>query len=268
MFATSLSDFPVPFEHAYALFTSDETLLRDGAQRRTYPLASVSKLFSAYGALIAIDGGYLSLDTPAGPDGATIRHLLAHASGLPYESREAQVEVGKRRIYSNAGFEILAEAVATATGTAFNQWVAQTVFEPLGLHDTVFEGSPAHGITSSVADLVTFGQELLAPRLLTPAMYMDAVTPHFAELAGVVPGYGRYRHCLWGLGMEIHGDKDPHWMPRGASPQAFGHFGVTGSFLWIDPIEKIGAAFLGTEPFGPWHKDNWANFNDALIAGR
>ena len=54
----------------------------DRAGGRTFSWASVTKPATALAVLIAVEEGTLSLDEPAGPPGATVRHLLAHASGL------------------------------------------------------------------------------------------------------------------------------------------------------------------------------------------
>src|SRR5262252_4211537 len=68
-------------------------------------VASVTKLLTTYATLIAVEEGIVALDEPAGPPGATVRHLLAHASGLPMESGPPMAKPGERRIYSNPGFE-------------------------------------------------------------------------------------------------------------------------------------------------------------------
>ena len=47
-----------------------------------FALASVTKPLVARAAQIAIEEGVVELDTAAGPPGSTVRHLLAHASGL------------------------------------------------------------------------------------------------------------------------------------------------------------------------------------------
>lgn len=76
----------------------------------------------------------------AGPEGATVRHLLAHTSGLAFDENRVQAEPGARRIYSNAGFEALGEHLAKVTGIAFPEYLRQAVLEPLGMESTTLEG--------------------------------------------------------------------------------------------------------------------------------
>lgn len=83
-----------------------------GPQEREFRWASVTKPATALAVLVAAEEGTVDLDEAAGPPGATVRHLLAHASGLPFEGREPIGRPGARRVYSNSGFEVLAELVA------------------------------------------------------------------------------------------------------------------------------------------------------------
>src|SRR4051812_23022304 len=53
-----------------------------GTVDRTLPWASVTKPLTAATVLVAVDRGLVRLEEPAGPPGSTVRHLLAHASGL------------------------------------------------------------------------------------------------------------------------------------------------------------------------------------------
>ena len=77
---------------------------------RTFAWASVTKLATAVAMLVAAEEGLVDLDEPAGPPGSTFRHLLAHASGLPFEPGAPIARPGARRIYSNYGFEVAADA--------------------------------------------------------------------------------------------------------------------------------------------------------------
>ena len=121
------------FDVALVLRVGGDVVYSHGDVDRVFPLASVTKPIVAWSVLVAVDRGLVSLDAPAGPEGATVRHLLAHASGLPFEGRRPVAAPEKRRIYSNEGFDILGEVVAAATGVGVCEWVRRTVFEPLGM---------------------------------------------------------------------------------------------------------------------------------------
>ena len=136
----AIADWPVPTAAA-AVVGPSSVLARAGDTRHRFALASVTKPLVARAAHVAIEEGVVDLDTEAGPPGSTIRHLLAHASGLSMQSADALSAPGKRRVYSNYGFEVLAEAVQEASGIEFGQYLAEAVFEPLGMPDTVLDGT-------------------------------------------------------------------------------------------------------------------------------
>src|SRR6516164_2217961 len=111
----AIADWPVG-GGAAAVVGPSGVLAEFGDQGQKFALASVSKPLVARAAHIAIEEGVLDLDTAAGPPGSTVRHLLAHASGLPMHSGERINEPGKRRVYSNHGFQVLAEAIQDKSG--------------------------------------------------------------------------------------------------------------------------------------------------------
>lgn len=222
-------------------------------------LMSVSKPVTALGALVAVRRGLLDLDEPAGPEGATVRHLLAHTAGYGFDTPREKLLAGpgERRIYSNTGFEVLGEHVAEATGYDLPDWLEETVVTPLGLRSLDVQGSPASGYRGTVSDLLVLAREHLAPTLVPGELAREARSVQFPGLAGILPGYGRQAHNDWGLGVELRDHKDPHWTASNSAPETFGHFGQSGSFWWVDPTRGIAAAFLGDEPFGPVHVQGW-----------
>ena len=234
---------PVDLDAAHALGVSDaeSTLHTQGDPTRVFDLASVSKPLAALGALIAVDRGLIDLDEPAGPEGATVRHLLAHTAGYAFDGDEIVGAVGARRIYSNTGFEVLAAHLEDATGYDYADWMEQTVISGLDLVDLEVSGSPAAGYRGSLRDLLAVGRELLAPTLIPEELWREATSVQFPGLSGILPGYGRQKPNDWGLGVEIRGEKDPHWTGAHSSPQTFGHFGQAGSFLWVDPVRGLTA---------------------------
>lgn len=130
--------------------------------------ASLAKQFTALSVLMLEAEGKLSLDDdvrthlPEFPDFGrkiTIRHLLYHTSGLRdwgglvqmaggriddvvttssilklvFRQRELHFEPGTEFAYCNAGYNILAEIVARASGLSFTEWTRTNIFLPLGM---------------------------------------------------------------------------------------------------------------------------------------
>ena len=254
-----------PAPHAAAgVTTGERALAAHGPVDRRFPLASVTKLLTAFTVLVAVEEETVGLDDPAGPEGSTLRHLLAHASGLGPDGERAAA-VGRRRIYSNAGFEILADVVAAAAGMPFAVYAGEAMLAPLGLAATRLDGSPASGASATVEDLLRFARELLRPTLISPATLARATTPVFPDLAGVLPGFGRQDPNPWGLGFEVRGTKSPHWTGSRNSPATFGHFGRSGTFLWVDPEADLACVALTDLDFGPWAAEAWPALSDAVL---
>ncbi len=238
----------------------------EGDLDRVFKLASVTKPLVAYAVLVAVQEGAIELDQPAGPPGSTVRHLLAHTSGLAFDTTEVLAEPGARRIYSSAGFEVLAEFVAAQSGIAFERYLHEAVFEPLGMNSSTLEGPAGHAGKSSVADLLRFAGELLNPTVLSSELVAEASTVQFPDRNGVLPGYGSQRPNDWGLGFEIRDHKLPHWTGSSNSPGTFGHFGQSGTFLWVDPEVGMACLSLADENFGDWARIAWPALSDAVIA--
>ena len=230
-----------------------------------HPWASVTKMLTAYRILQLAESGTVSLDEPAGPPGSTVRHLLAHASGLDIDGGSVLAAVGRRRIYSNAAFDLLAALAAQHAGQPFADQVRREILRPLEMTATAIEGSAASGAVGPLRDLLRFGRELLAPTLVAPETLAEATTVAFAGLNGVLPGFGGQRPNDWGLGFEIRDSKHPHWTGHTNSPATFGHFGQTGSFLWVDPTIGLACAALTGVDFGAWAIEAWPALSDAVI---
>ncbi|MFI5910502.1 serine hydrolase domain-containing protein [Dactylosporangium sp. NPDC051541] len=228
------------------------------------PWASVTKLLTALTVLVAVDKGDVLLDEDAGPDGATVRHLLAHTSGVPFEGDGVLAQPGRKRIYSNRGFELLAEFVLTRTGGTFDELMTESVLRPLGMGGTRLAGSPAAGAIGPVSDLALLGQELLDPSLV-PDLMPEAVTVQYPGVTGVLPGFGRQDPNDWGLGFELRDHKSPHWTGARNSPRTFGHFGKSGTFLWVDPEANLALAGLTDRDFDTWAAEVWPALSDAVL---
>jgi CubicO group peptidase (beta-lactamase class C family) len=264
-----IDTWPVPTAAAVVVRQDGTLAGTRGPQQHAFPLASVTKPLSAYAVLVAVEEGALELDEPAGPEGSTVRHLLAHTSGLAFDEHRPTAAPGTRRLYSNAGYDVLAETVAKATGIPFARYAAEAVFEPLGMADTsIDESAPSSagaGGVSTAADLARFAAELLAPRVLHPSTLAAATSVAFPGLDGVLPGFGHQRPNDWGLGFDLRDHKDPHWMGATSAPTAFGHFGQTGTFLWVDPVAGAACVTLTDRAFGSWAAELWPPFTDAVL---
>jgi CubicO group peptidase (beta-lactamase class C family) len=254
-------------EHAAAaVLRPSGALARRGDPDRSFRWASVTKLATALTVLVGADRGLLRLDEPAGPPGSTVRHLLCHASGLPFEGSTALAAPGTRRIYSNPAYDILGALAGERAGLPFEAALHAWVLDPLGMEATQLAGRPSEGLVGTIGDLAALAGEWLRPTLVGPDTFRLATAVAFPGLVGVVPGVGRFDPCDWGLGPELHDGKRPHWMGEHNSPSTFGHFGGAGTFLWVDPAADLALAVLTDRDYGPWALAAWPAFSDAILA--
>ena len=255
-----------PARHAAAgVVDAEHELGVAGERERVFAWASVTKLLAAVAILVGVEEGTVDLDEPAGPPGSTLRHLLAHASGLALDAGKPLAPPGRRRIYSNRGIELAAELLAERAGMPFHDYLRAALVEPLGLAGDL-HGSAASGYQGPLDDLLRFGRELLAPTLLAPETLAEAATVQFPGLEGVLPSLGRQTPNDWGLGFELRDAKSPHWTGTRNSERTFGHFGASGTFLWVDPVAGVALGVLTDESFGEWAKGAWPELSDAVLA--
>jgi CubicO group peptidase (beta-lactamase class C family) len=236
-----------------------------GDSAREFRWASVTKPVTALACLVAAEESTLDLDEPAGPPGATVRHLLAHASGLPLEGPSPIARPGERRIYSDFGFDVLGETLAARAEIPFTEYLDAAVLRPRGL-GARYEGRPGSGLHGSLDDLLALGREFLAPTLVAAETLAEATSVQFPGLVGVLPGFGRQEPNDWGLGVELRDAKSPHWTGARNSERTFGHFGRSGTFLWVDPDAGIALGCLTDREFGDWAVEAWPALSDAVLA--
>jgi len=260
---SQIDAWDVPFAAA-GVTSAASTLATRGDAQHAVRLASVSKPVSALALLVATEEGVVDLDRPAGPPGSTVRHLLAHASGLPFEGTRPVAPPGRRRIYSNEGFALLGAHLAVAAEMEFADYVRQAICEPLGISLDP-RGHPGAGMHGCVDDLLAFARELLAPTLIAGETHDEMVTVQFPGLDGVLPDFGRFSPLDWGLGVELKGNKAGHWSGSLTASTTFGHFGGSGTFLWVDPERALACVALTTRSFGEWAKAAWPPLSDAVI---
>ncbi len=261
---TDFAPYPVPFRHAIAAVDANGAVIwSQGDVGGVFPLASVTKIVTAMSTLVAVQERLLDISDPVGADEAgrqySVAHLLSHSSGLASEGDGATFRdaPGRRRIYSNQGFDVLGEYLREKVDQPLTRWMDRSVYQPLGLRSTVIPKSPASSGFGNAIDMTLLIEELLNPYILSERSNSALTTTVLPGLRGILPGYGMQKNNAWGLGAEVKANKRPHWTPPEAVPATFGHFGMSGSFLWVDPVKRIGATFLGDLEFGQWHKDNW-----------
>jgi len=277
--------WPVPHAAAAAVRATGEIVETVGPQRYSFRLASISKVLTGYAVMIAVEEEAVGLadvvDGPAliaalpntgpgpltpVPAGTTLRHLLAHTSGLGFTGHDrALVGPGERRIYSNHGIELAAEHLAQATGMPFEEYLGEAVLGPLGMTDTALDGSPAHGVYGTVHDLTLFVRELYRPTLLTTASLAAMVEAAFPGVDGVIPGVGSFRPCDWGLTFERNFGRTGHWAGTSPSRRSFGHFGGAGTMLWLDPDAGVATVALADRPFDTWAMQVWPPLATSVI---
>ncbi len=138
-----------------------------------FHIASISKQFTTFSILLLEADGKLSLDDdvrlhiPELPDfGVTItlRQMAHNISGMRDQwnllgmagwrlddvistqqvlrllsrQKELNFNPGDEYLYSNSGFTLLAEVVARVSGQSFAEYTKERIFEPLGMHSTLF----------------------------------------------------------------------------------------------------------------------------------
>lgn len=261
--AVELASWPVGAAEAAVVGAAGELATTGGSE--VYRWASVTKILTALTVLDAAAEGSIDLDDPAGPPGSTLRHLLAHASGIAPEEDRVIARPGSRRIYSNRGYEVAADVVEQATGEPFGSRLQRRVLDPLGMDGTSLAGSPASGAQGPIADMALLAVELLRPSALPAEVVLQATTTSFPGLSGILPGFGRQEHNDWALGCEVRDHKKPHWTAGGNSPGTFGHFGQSGSFLWVDPVARIGCVSLADTAFGDWAQQCWPRLSERVL---
>ena len=220
----------------------------------------------ALAVLVAAEEGTVDLDEPAGPPGSTVRHLLAHASGLPFEGREPIGQPGARRIYSNTGFDVLGELVAERAEMPFEEYLRRAVLEPLGM-SAELRGSAGSALFGSLDDLTRLARELQQPTLVAPETLAEATTVQFPGLAGVIPEMGRFDLNDWGLGFELKDEKPGHWSgTRPAHLRSLGRAARSSGSIPMPGWRSSSATSTSVTGRGTWPKLSDAVYAEATTA--
>lgn len=261
----SLADWPV--DTVAAAIDDGNGPRRHGPTHQPFPLASITKLLTAMAALVAHEEGTLPLDEPIVVNDACAADLLAHSAGISPDQPGPMTLPHQRRIYSTAAYELLADHIAARASMPFPDYLHEAVVVPLGLGMRRLEGSAGAGAHASVDDLLLLARAWTEPLLVHESTLARATSPHLGHLSGVLPGFGRQDPNPWGLGPEIRGEKSPHWTSPDNSPWTFGHFGQTGTMLWVDPDAGVTAIALTDRDFGDWATRAWPRFSSDALSG-
>lgn len=297
-----------------------------------FALASLSKPLVATACLVACEEGVLDLAAPVrsllpdSPLEATVADLLAHTSGLPADDPVARREAlraeagwtevaaaytrtepvapsGTRRIYSNAGYALVAHLLERSSGMGWEAYVRAAVLEPLGMLATAFGvregdveplavrepgllghgeqlfngarfralGLPQSGAYGTAADYTRLlsvwldgGRGILAPETIA-----RAARNHGGALPGGVEGFMSWPVCDWGLAFEIRDGKEPHWTGSATSAVTLSHFGASGTLAFVDPERGVAAVLLANRgTYARWMLEpgGWPDLCRALLA--
>ena len=164
-----------------------------GAAEHVFRWASVTKLATALATLVAVEEGVLDLDEPAGPEGSTVRHLLAHAirprrSSAGAADRAARASGGSTR---TQGFELLAGHVAARAEMPFGGYLARGRLRAARAGRASCAGRRPGTRTARSTTLLRLGRELSRRRSSPPRRSPRRRRSHFPGLDGVLPGFGR-----------------------------------------------------------------------------
>lgn len=207
-----------------------------------------------------------------------LRRMVAAAPGA---------SPGSRYRYASFTFDLLAEAVGRAIRIPLETLLRERLLEPLDMADTTFDPRPEHakrvapigvggwdgtrradihdleqarrlvdgytdlhlaggGLWSTAHDLLRFGRAMLrggeldGVRILSPA-FVELSTRE-VTVGGLGAAPDRLADEHYALGWGKPGVASP------ASPSAFGHGGVSGTRLWIDPGHDLVFVYLS----GAW----------------
>ncbi|MBN1933898.1 MAG: serine hydrolase [Anaerolineae bacterium] len=131
-----------------------------------FPIASMSKQFTAMAIMQLAEAGRLDVRAPVGVyvpglpygDRVTIHHLLTHSSGIPNALTGVpltlEFEPGSRASYSNSGYFLLGQVIEAASGQSYADYIRTRIFEPLGMRRSGFGPSSLAGLENAVTGYV------------------------------------------------------------------------------------------------------------------
>jgi CubicO group peptidase (beta-lactamase class C family) len=194
---------------------------------------------------------------------------------------------GSQVSYQSMGIAMLAEVVSRVTGCALAEFLRNEVFQPLGMTETSLGwrpetkdriaavrleaeqegtdwgwntpywlgfGAPWGGLITKPADLARFCRMMLGDgeldgiRVLSPTTVRAMTTNQLAAMPDVPEIERRCRP--WGLGWRLAWPADSPNFGDLLGPATYGHWGATGTLLWVDPELDAFLVLLTTQPGG------------------
>lgn len=315
-FSIAVSDSQTElYEHYSGQTAANLTgLVRPVGKGTRFNIGSVTKPFTASLVIKLLEWGELTLaDTvrrfiPEYPlEQVTIFHLLTHSAGygdtvLPpgvkYSSAREYLQAlyaidklkhapNEKSSYFSPGYTILMDIIERITGLTIEEFARETLFDPLGMHDTTFEiGQIRHGdvvfpvgtdgsarldladafvaadsgLYSNPTDIMKFGRLFLNRGAVggNVVFHERTVEMMLREYSG---GLFRKTPVFWiKANRDIYGCfGDMH------SEQAVGHTGFSGCILWVDPVFDRTAAILTNSCSLHTDWKRYARMNNVLL---
>jgi uncharacterized protein YbbC (DUF1343 family)/CubicO group peptidase (beta-lactamase class C family) len=223
-------------------------------------------------------------DFQGGKSDITVRNLMTHFSGLRpdvdlepawsgYETGVHRALIdkpagppGARFVYSDINFILLGEIVRRLSGQTVAEYAGKNIFQPLGMHDTMFQppdalrpriaptevlkadhmvlrgvvhdptarymgGVAGHaGLFSTADDLARFCQMMLGGGIREGTRIFSRLTVEKFTTPQSPPDQPILRGLGWDVDSPFSGERG-ELFPIGS----YGHTGFTGTSLWLDP---------------------------------
>ena len=218
--------------------------------------------------------------------GAGLQEFVAGTCAI-----EPDFKPGRGVQYQSMGFGILGELIARVTGQPCGEWLRSRLLDPLELESTrlgapdewfagdrpvadrIAEirtpaeqegvdwnwnqrywrqlGAPWGGLLTTPRELAVIGRMMLegGGGVVSAASVAAATRNQLAAMPDVPESDRRYRP--WGLGWRLN------WPATSANfgdllgPATYGHWGATGTLMWIDPERETVCVILTTQPQEP-----------------
>lgn len=225
-----------------------------------------------------------------------------------YGAVQPEAPRGSRRTYSNVGYAVAASVLEGATGIGYASYADAAVIRPLGMAGTTFGcaaddpsvvavqepgllghgeqlfngprfralGVPQSGAYGTATDYIALlrfvldeGRAANGAALLAPETCALLRTNRGGALPGGVGGFMEWDRCDWAIGFELRDGKVPHWTGDALSPEAFTHFGASGTLAFGDPATgACGVILADRGTYSGWMLESggWPDLCRAIAA--